>query len=79
MTQNVSLDKTLAAEIGGRIRASRKEAGVTVRKIASELGVDPRTVARWQTGESPVSFENLGRIAELVGKRPSYFLEEDAA
>jgi len=78
MTQSVTSHK--AATLGQRIRQARKEARLSTTKLAIALDVDPRTVARWQSDEAMPSVLRLGEIARVLGKTPSYFLdEEDAA
>ena len=74
MTQNVA--KSNGATLGRRIQIARKDAGYTVRRLADTLGVDPRTVARWQSDDSDPSIETLGQIARVLGKSPAFFLEE---
>lgn len=43
------------------------------------MGVSTRQVARWQTGESGMKMARLTQLAQLLGKPPSYFLDEVAA
>lgn len=79
MTQTATERKPLP--LGERLNIARKEARITNARIAAELGVDPRTVAGWQ-GKKPrsrPSYERLLQIAALLGKTPSYFLDEDQA
>ena len=54
-------------------RAARQGAGVTVRALAKEAGVDYTHLSRWERGErpvSPVTYEHLSRaLADyLAGK-----------
>lgn len=63
------------AEMGGRIRTARLEAHLTIPSIARELGVNERTVSGWQAGRSLPRYEMLVRLADLLGKPLSYFLE----
>jgi len=65
--------------LGERIRRARKAAGLSTTKLAVELGVDPRTVARWQSDESRPSFERLAELARVLGQPPSYFVEGDTS
>ncbi len=78
MAQNVIDGKGL---FGERLRAARLEhqPRITIAAIARELEVDPRTVARWQSGDSVPPFDRLVQLAALLGKRPSYFLDAEAA
>lgn len=74
MTHNVIDGKGL----GDRVRVARKEARISIRQLAAELDVDPRTVNRWQSGDAMPSVERLIDIARILGKPPGYFLEEAA-
>lgn len=67
--------------LGQRIRSAREEAKVTNARLATELGVDQRTVAGWQAAQprSRPSYERLIRLAEVLNKPPSYFLGEEEA
>lgn len=73
MTQNVIDSKPTS--VGQRIKAARSEARLSTSKLARELDVDPRTVARWQADESMPSVVRLTEIARVLGKSPSYFLD----
>ena len=60
-------------EQGPTFRAARQGAGVTVRALAKEAGVDYTHLSRWERGERPVSlvtYEHLSRaLADyLAGK-----------
>ncbi len=77
MTQDVV--ERNPSTLGSRLRAARKEANLSITKLARELDVDPRTVARWQSDEALPSVLRLGEIARVLGKSPSYFLDEEVA
>jgi transcriptional regulator with XRE-family HTH domain len=77
MTGNVIDSKSSA--IGQRIRTARREASLSTTKLAIALEVDPRTVARWQSGEAMPSVIRLGQIAQVLGKTPGYFLDGEEA
>ena len=77
MTQHVTHASGL--ELGKRIREARGDANLTLSQVARALGVDVRTVARWQSDDSRPSYERLVAFAALVGKPPSWFLEDKEA
>lgn len=77
MTHNVTDYK--GGTLGQRIRVARKEQRVSIRQLATELSVDPRTVNRWQSDDAMPSVERLMEIARVLGKPPSYFLDEEMA
>lgn len=74
MTQNVTLRNP--GTLGQRIKTARDDAGVSIRQIATELDVDPRTVNRWQSDNATPSVERLLKLARLLDRPPSYFLDE---
>lgn len=65
-----------------QIAQARRDSGMTIAELARRMGVDTRTVARWQspTGTKP-SYTRLVLLADLLDKSPAYFLdgEERAA
>ena len=77
MTSNVHSGKALP--FGERLREARNERGLSLEDVARAMGVSTRQVARWQTGESGMKMARLTQLAQLLGKPPSYFLDEVAA
>lgn len=65
--------------LGERIKKAREEAGMTIAQLAAALELDPRTVAGYQAERSKPSYDRLVRIAETLGKPPSYFIDEERA
>ena len=53
--------------IGERIRAKRKEAGMTQSDLAQLLGVTPQLVSQYETDAKRPKLENLQRIAVALG------------
>ena len=72
-------DSAAKSSLGERLKTARTDAGFTVSRLARELEVDPRTVSGWQAGRSTPTVERLLEIAQVLGKSPSYFIEEKAA
>lgn len=62
-------------EIGARIREARMMRGWTHEELARRMGVNWRSVQRWQKGRLP-RVETLRRLAEVLEVPPSYFLGE---
>jgi transcriptional regulator with XRE-family HTH domain len=53
--------------IGGAIiRAARRSAHLTLRRLARSLGVDPATVRDWQNGTSPLFCLPHGQLRQLA-------------
>jgi transcriptional regulator with XRE-family HTH domain len=76
MTQNVVANKSMT--IGQRIKVARGEAGLSITRLARELDVDPRTVARWQSDHVTPSIDRVLQIAALTQKPPEFFFSEIA-
>lgn len=38
-------------DFGGRVRAARTRCGFSIRQLAATLGIDPSTLARWESNE----------------------------
>lgn len=51
---------------GQHFRRLRKKAKLTQEQIAQTLGVDVRTVRRWENGEAGPEFNKLERIAQIL-------------
>jgi DNA-binding transcriptional regulator YiaG len=47
-------------------RAIRQEAGVTIRRVAQELGVHEVTVARWESGTRRPTGPHLAAYMALI-------------
>lgn len=50
-----------------RIKAVLAEKGQTGVWLAEQMGVAPRSISRWIQGKQQPRFEDLARIAELLG------------
>ena len=58
-----------------RLRAARKEAGLTQVEVARALDVDQGIVSRSETGERRVDAVELGHLAKLYRKPMEWFVE----
>ncbi len=52
--------------IGEAIKAYRLMNGLSLKKLAMTLGVDPATLARWEKGQSKLSQELVKRLIDVV-------------
>lgn len=75
MTENAIIRKR-DNTLGEKIREARKAASLSTAKLARELDVDARTVARWQADDAMPSVMRLTQIAEVLGRPVSFFLDE---
>lgn len=64
--------------LGERIREQRKARGMSQEMVAGRLGVSRQAVAKWESGQSAPSAENLHRLAELLGTTAGSLLDSPA-
>lgn len=57
----------LEKRFGQHIRQLRKRIKITQEQLAEAVGVDVRTVQRWEAGENGPDFSNLEPIAKILG------------
>jgi transcriptional regulator with XRE-family HTH domain len=57
-----------------RLRAARKQAGLTQAEVASRLGRPQSFVSKSESGERRVDAVELARFARLYGRRVGFFL-----
>lgn len=67
------------AAIGARIRGAREDSRLTNEALAREVGTTLRTIYRWQEGKTLPKYEDLARLAVVLRKPVSYFLEGEKA
>ena len=65
--------------LGERIKAQRKRCGMSQEKVAELTGVSRQAVAKWESGQSSPSTENLFRLAEIFGTTTDILLDAPAA
>src|ERR1700760_1177839 len=66
-----------AEDIGGRIRAVRRERGLTQDELAHQVGVSRSAVAQWETGRTGQITGNLSRIAAALDVGVEYLVYGD--
>ena len=71
-TETVS---TTELHIGNRVVAARLLLGISREVLASELGVTPEQLQKYEDGESLTSARRLYEIAQALGVEVSYFYE----
>src|SRR2546425_1075314 len=65
------------SELGGKIRAARKDKGWKQKHLAAQVEVEPITVSRWERGATTPDLDVLTLVAEATGKPVSYFVGGD--
>lgn len=51
-----------------------KESGFSKKDIAEKIGVNPRTLTRWEREESPIPYDKALEIAKIINKNVSYLM-----
>lgn len=64
-------------DIGSRIRATRKDRGLTQDELADKVGVSRSAVAQWETGRTGQITGNLSRIAGVLEVNVEYLMYGD--
>ena len=82
MPNHRSLDNILTTgeqemTLGGRIYASRENAGMSLHMTANLLGVKSSTLKSWENDRSEPRVNKLVALAGLLGVSPTHFLAEE--
>ena len=64
-------------DIGTRIRAARRDRGLTQDELAEQVGVSRSAVAQWETGRTGQVTGNLSRIAGVREVNVEYLMYGD--
>ncbi len=62
-----------------RLKALRKERGLTQAALAAQLGLSQQAVGKWEAGHSSPDPDMLVRLAQVLAIEPQRLLDEDAA
>ena len=62
-------------KLGKRIKLARVERDLTQVKLAQMIHVQQESISRYETGASAPSIETLMKIAKVLKKPASHFLE----
>ena len=74
---HIDQEDTHAMALGDRIRALRKEAGMSQAELAERIGVDPGRVSRYEAGRITPSADALVRLAESLNISIDHLLIDD--
>ena len=82
MSNHSSTDNVLTVgeqemTLGGRIYASRENAGISLHMAAKLLGVRSSTLKSWESDRSEPRINKLVALAGLLGVSPTHFLAEE--
>ncbi|MFT4929052.1 MAG: transcriptional regulator with XRE-family HTH domain [Phenylobacterium sp.] len=59
--------------LGERIKARRKESGITQVKLASLICVSSQALALWESDQNRPKDENLQSLSKVLNSTPEYF------
>lgn len=65
------------SDFGARLRTRRQERQLTQAELAKRLGVDEKTVRRWERGTSRPSFDLVEPLSKTLGVRASYWTKSE--
>jgi transcriptional regulator with XRE-family HTH domain len=65
------------AELGRRLRIARFERDLTLKEVAARCGMSATHISEVERGKTSPTIGALQRIAEALGEKASYFVEED--
>jgi len=68
---------SMSLDIGTRVRAARRDRGLTQDELADQVGVSRSAVAQWETGRSGQVTGNLSRIADVLEVSVEYLMYGD--
>lgn len=66
---------SLKKHVGGRIRAARKDAGLTQDQLAGMIEKSVETISNLERGHTAPSLETLGLVAGALKQSPDWFLK----
>ena len=64
-----------AKKLGKKIKIARIELDLTQTDLAKKIGAKQKSISRYETGLSMPTIETLVKIAKILKKFTSYFLE----
>ena len=53
-------------KLGGQIRYVRNECGLSQAKLAEKMGIDDKTISKWENGQMP-TLKHLVKLADAMG------------
>lgn len=59
---------TVGPERGPALRAARRGAGISLRNLAKQSGVSHTHIARFETGERPISLAKYQHLLHALGQ-----------
>jgi len=66
-------------ELGAKIRETRLQKDITLRRLAKDIGVSPSFISQVEQGKAAPSVDSLVQIAKILNVSTSYLLGENEA
>jgi transcriptional regulator with XRE-family HTH domain len=64
-------------ELGAKIRETREQKGITLRRLAKEIGVSPSFISQVEQSKAKPSIDSLKQIASVLNVSCSYLIGEE--
>ncbi len=68
--------ENLLAALGDKIRKLRHDADISIQRLSELSGVSPAGIYKIETGQMTPSVTTLVKIANALGKKASFFIED---
>ena len=60
-----------------KLKAARKQKGLSQAALGKLLGVQAQTIGRWETGKSKPNLETVNKLCEILDVTLHYFISEE--
>tara|TARA_A200000113_G_scaffold18759_1_gene16356 strand:- start:3588 stop:3983 length:396 start_codon:yes stop_codon:yes gene_type:complete len=77
LSENILVTVKEQTTLGGRLYASRQNAGMSLHMVANLLGVKSSTLKSWENDRSEPRVNKLVALAGVLGVSPTHFLAEE--
>ena len=77
LSENILVTGKEQTTLGGRLYASRQNAGMSLHMVANLLGVKSSTLKSWENDRSEPRVNKLVALAGVLGVSPTHFLAEE--
>jgi transcriptional regulator with XRE-family HTH domain len=68
---------SVAAGLGSRIRAARRDAGLSQGQLAEKLATTQSAISLYEAGQRSVGIDMMLNVAKILNRPLHYFLGED--
>jgi transcriptional regulator with XRE-family HTH domain len=64
-------------QVGDRIRSLRRGQRITQDALGEAVGVDRKTISRWENGHHPMDIDQAHQIARALAVPPAWLFSDD--